>query len=292
MTSKYELRAKIDDFLEFLSLNRVDRFYPTALSKHLNITPSEAFNFLLERAGEGDQLTLIWEARCPECSRTLDITNGKVFSEYDCFCGEEVEITQEDLFPVFKINNDFKEFVRDELKKKRVGQDKQEENSSLPTDIKGNEVNLATLLKDIKLSEKATDVLSHSCCNFTVVNIDGGDFVLNDKHDKRTVKDSFNNSKFTGNVAVQSDNVTQTQNTNTEKSELEKALSELVELISNLPDELEKLQSETIYASLEQSIETEDNEKSGKFLGILGKTLGLVTPLLTIAKSLGVPLPE
>ncbi|MEK5215330.1 hypothetical protein [Psychrobacillus sp. FSL H8-0487] len=118
MTNKFVLRGEIEKFLEILSISRVDRFYPTALSKYLNIPPSEAFNYLLERAGTGDQLLLKWEVRCPECSRTLEITEQRdLINEYECNCGEEIEITMKDLYPVFQINPEYKAYIKDEKKK-------------------------------------------------------------------------------------------------------------------------------------------------------------------------------
>lgn len=119
MTYAFELRTKIDTFIETMSLNRVDRFYPTALSKYINITPSEAFDFLLERAGAGDQLILTWEARCPDCDRTLN--NYNVNTGIECFCEveDEDEPSIKVLYPVFKINPVYKNFLRREYEKKK-----------------------------------------------------------------------------------------------------------------------------------------------------------------------------
>ncbi|MCQ6277405.1 hypothetical protein JMM81_21290 [Bacillus sp. V3B] len=119
MANIFEMRKKIETFIELLALNRVDRFYPSALAKHLDISSSEAFNYLLERTGVGDQLTLKWELRCPHCYRTLKITNEQeVDEEFQCNCGEEFDLRSSDLFPVFQLNPDYKEFLKDEVKKK------------------------------------------------------------------------------------------------------------------------------------------------------------------------------
>lgn len=142
------------------------------------------------------------------------------------------------------------------------------------------------------MSQKALKVLSkqpQNIVNIINLNTNGGDLVSN-KYDGKTIVGSFNNSELSDNIAIQSENVIQTQNKRS--PELEQALSQLNDLINELPEELEKIQAESVYNSLEQSIENEDTSKSGKFLEILTKTLGVVPPLLTIAKSLGVPLPE
>ena len=119
MANIFEIRKKLEVFIESLALNRVDRFYPSALAKHLGISSSEAFNYLLERTGVGDQLTLKWELRCPYCYRTLKITNQQeIDKEFHCNCGEEFELKSTDFFPVFQINSDYKDFLTDEVKKK------------------------------------------------------------------------------------------------------------------------------------------------------------------------------
>ena len=119
MTNAYKIRLDIDKFLMSLSLSRVDRFYPTALSKYLNISPSEAFNFLLERSGPNDQLTLRWEIRCPDCSRTINTIDNPKALEIDCICGIESEISPTEIYPVFKINSDYKDYIRQENEKKK-----------------------------------------------------------------------------------------------------------------------------------------------------------------------------
>ncbi|MES1040626.1 hypothetical protein [Peribacillus simplex] len=115
MASAYELRKRIDNFIEVLALSRVERFYSSALAKHLSISSSEAFTHLLERSGPGDQLRLMWEVRCPYCSRTLKLTDEKnLDDELICNCGEEFELDPKDFFPVFHINSDYKAFVKGE----------------------------------------------------------------------------------------------------------------------------------------------------------------------------------
>lgn len=112
MVSVFELRDKTNYFIELLTINKVDRFYPTALAKYLDITPTEAFNLLAEKSGEHKELILNWELRCPYCSRTLAITTNKdINDEYNCNCGEEFDVRVSDFYPVFKINPEFKDYV-------------------------------------------------------------------------------------------------------------------------------------------------------------------------------------
>ncbi|TCP19479.1 hypothetical protein EV207_1634 [Scopulibacillus darangshiensis] len=119
MANIFEIRKKLEAFIELLASNRVDRFYPSALAKHLGISSSEAFNYLLERTGTGDQLILKWELRCPHCYRTINITNEiELDEEFQCNCGEEFDLRSSDFFPAFQINPSYKEFLKDEIKKK------------------------------------------------------------------------------------------------------------------------------------------------------------------------------
>lgn len=121
MVNMYELRKKIDAFIESLAANRVERFYPSALAKHLDIPVNQAFNYLLERSGSGDQLLLKWELRCPECNRTLDISVEKVTDfDVECRCGKEFELQSSDFFPVFQINPEYKDYIKGEMKKKAI----------------------------------------------------------------------------------------------------------------------------------------------------------------------------
>jgi len=120
MANIYELRKSIEAFIDSLAASRVDRFYPSALAKNLGISSGEAFNFLLERSGERDQLQLMWELRCPSCYRTLSMSPEKTTGndDYECYCGEEFEPKPSDFYPVFKINPDYKTYIREGFKKK------------------------------------------------------------------------------------------------------------------------------------------------------------------------------
>lgn len=270
--------------MELLSLNRVDRFYPTALAKFLGISPGEAFNYLVERSGKGDQLSLMWEVRCPECYRTLDILSTKVYEEYDCNCGVEIEANDENLFPVFKINEDFKDFLRSESQKKNQNTQLEDtKRHSNPAKLKGKPMNLRNLSRDTEFSHEALEILqSYGIQNMVVL----GDFLVG----SHKIDGSFNNSPLNGNVAIQSQETNQVQQgTQVEYTE---PLKDLELRISQITDEIKREQAESNAELLKLALEENAAPKIEKFIKFLTSSLGLVKPLLTIAELAGVPVPN
>ncbi|RHW38688.1 hypothetical protein D1B33_07390 [Lysinibacillus yapensis] len=102
---------------------------------------------------------------------------------------------------------------------------------------------------------------------------------------------SFNNSKLSGNVAVQSSNVHQTQN-NGSNDDLQNAFKELEELIRKIQDETVKEQAEMNSEILREAIQNDDTTKTGKVLKFLVGALGAVQPIITIAQLAGIPVPN
>lgn len=119
-----------------------------------------------------------------------------------------------------------------------------------------------------------------------LVIVEGG---LHVNHNK--IIGSFNNSKINGNTAIQSSNVTQTQNIGSDDG-YNKAFEQLNLLIKKLDDEEKREQAEMNSELLREAIESEDETKSGKFLKFLVGALGTVQPLISIAQLAGIPLPN
>lgn len=286
MYNAFELRAKIDVFLRTLALNRVDRFYPTALAKFLGITPGEAFNNLLDRSGKNDQLTLLWEVRCPDCYRTIDLVQNKISDSYDCNCGEEVESVEENLYPVFKINDDYKTYIRlNEQKKNQKTLPEKSKKSFNYADLNSNPLNIKTLLMETILTEENKETLRDS--GLTINVLMKGDLVVGYQNKN---EDSFNGSHFNGPTAIQATNTTQIQQGT--RVEYSAPLKELEALISRLPDELSREQAESNAEILKSALEKEDKPKIEKYFKFLSGTLGLVSPLITIAQLAGIPIPN
>lgn len=118
MSLGFKERKLIDNYLELLALSKVKRFYTSAIANRAGITTSEAFNYLLERSGKDEELTLKWELQCPnlECVKTIHVTDKKYYgSEIECpRCGFEFQVDATDFIPSFAINRDFKEYLEAE----------------------------------------------------------------------------------------------------------------------------------------------------------------------------------
>jgi len=107
----------IDDWVEEIASMDVKKFYPTAVAKDTGLPLQVVFEHLLSLTNSG-KIILLWEIRCPnyECVRNIITTDnpslyiGKII---DCrICGEEIEVTQNIIFPVFKVAPDYKDRVR------------------------------------------------------------------------------------------------------------------------------------------------------------------------------------
>ncbi|MGA3677835.1 hypothetical protein [Lysinibacillus agricola] len=264
MTSKFELRERIDEFLEALSLNRVDRFYPSALSKYLNVTPGEAFNLLLERAGNEDQLILLWEIRCSECYRTIEVSKEPMHEEYDCMCGEEVEISQNNLFPVFKINPIFKDY----LKKKTKDGHATKPNYVQPANLGGSQIALEKLIEDFTPSEKALSVLEQQLPQniYNIFISDGGTFMTNNQPTNNST--TISGGTFTGNqFAAGSSNFRGTINniTGSQKDELLQITESLITALMSEKEKFQDINVEEVAETINQVTEEATKEKVNKF---------------------------
>jgi len=106
--------------------------------------------------------------------------------------------------------------------------------------------------------------------------------------DQRNIIGSFNNSDLKGNNAIQSDDVTQTQNVNT--GEADKAFKDLFEEIKKISDDAQRAQAEYNAEELRAAVESEDKSKAQKLIGFLKSSIGTVASLATIARFLGLTL--
>jgi uncharacterized protein YbaR (Trm112 family) len=120
MEKPFVAKRKIDEFVELVAFSTVIRFYPTAAAKYANVPVEQAFHLLINHA-QAEELKLVWEIRCPyyNCHHTIDIRNDKRIVENEIMCprcGQEFEISEEDIFPAFEINQNFKRYLREEKK--------------------------------------------------------------------------------------------------------------------------------------------------------------------------------
>ncbi len=112
MAEQHEIDARVDTLVGTLLQLPVKRFYPTFISKTLELSYEPVFSRLLDLA-KIRQLRLRWEVRCPEygCSRSLAVldTLPESLAPVRCdLCGEEYEVTSNMIFPVFYADTQYR----------------------------------------------------------------------------------------------------------------------------------------------------------------------------------------
>lgn len=98
-------------------------------------------------------------------------------------------------------------------------------------------------------------------------------------HNSGVMKGNFN----TGDHVVQS-NVTGNEN-------VDKAFTELFDVINKMSDDSQKAQAEFFAQQLQQATQAEDKSTAQKMLGFLTTSLGNISALVTIGQFLGMPVP-
>lgn len=105
-----------------LAVSKLNKFYPTYVSKATSLPLDITFKYLSEMAKKG-RITLSWELSCEECYRTLKtvedvipILNDELICKY---CGEETTFNRDNIFPVFYINEAYKKQQQNNVQVKK-----------------------------------------------------------------------------------------------------------------------------------------------------------------------------
>lgn len=120
----WESKRKIEEIIDQIASSRIKKFYPTIIHKLTELPLNQIFNFLLDMVEDG-RLILKWEIRCTnyDCSVLLIRTdNIKVYMSETVNCGEcdnEIEVNESIVFPVFEINNQYKDRLGEFKKKEK-----------------------------------------------------------------------------------------------------------------------------------------------------------------------------
>ncbi|MBY0145102.1 hypothetical protein [Neobacillus niacini] len=126
MTVNLKEKRELNNFLELLAFSSVKKFYPTAALKYTKVSSLEdVYDFLLDCVESGE-LKIAWEVKCTNekmiCARKINDIEDKnsiLNKEVMCdICGHEFTIAPFDLYPYFKITNEFRDLIREDLKKK------------------------------------------------------------------------------------------------------------------------------------------------------------------------------
>jgi len=118
---EWEIEDKILEAVNALAISKLNKFYPTYVSKVTEIPLDIVFKHLNQMAGKG-RISLLWELRCEECFRTLDTVSDIIpylHKESMCkYCGSKVTFTRDNIFPVFYISSEYKQKQRSTQVKK------------------------------------------------------------------------------------------------------------------------------------------------------------------------------
>lgn len=125
--SNWATKKKVNEFVDLLAVSPVKQFYPTSVPKYVkDISLDLAFEYL-NNLCESGELHLLWEVKCSSedfCIRELDKVPDKshvLDKNYRCdICGKITCVTNHDIYPIFEIDNEYKSYMRDEFKKKKL----------------------------------------------------------------------------------------------------------------------------------------------------------------------------
>ena len=91
--SKWEIKKAVETAVDKLAeATLVQKFYPTYISSLTGYSLKDVLPVLMSFVEDG-RLIFELEIRCPN---------------YNCICGEEIEVTTEDLFPVLSFAEDYR----------------------------------------------------------------------------------------------------------------------------------------------------------------------------------------
>lgn len=270
----------IDDWLEVAAqLPALKFFYPSAISNATGIPNNVVFDRLLAITQEGLRLHLLWEVRCPlyDCPRTVKIIQSPpeevIGEEYECMCGQEFEVAEDDIYPIFAIKESYKNRVQS--KKKTEGRHK-----FSPSDIEAS-VQTPAISLDHLLNKDTAELLRqiHQTgilpqLNISIQEVHGGVNVENNS--RNMVGNNFAGAKFGDNNAFQSDNVNQTVNKNVDDNPLSQSL---VEQIKQIISEQHGLSEPMKVAANSMADQLHQEKDPGKRNQILEGLKGLVGPV-------------
>jgi hypothetical protein len=118
----WQIEDMVLDTVNGLAVSKLNKFYPTYVSKATSLPLDITFKYLSEMAKKG-RITLSWELRCEECYRTLKTVENVIpflNDELICkYCGEETTFNRDNIFPVFYINEAYKRQQKDNVQVKK-----------------------------------------------------------------------------------------------------------------------------------------------------------------------------
>ena len=107
--SKWEVKKAVETAVDKLAeATLIQKFYPTYISSLTGYSLKDVLPVLMSFVEDG---RLIFEPNY-DCGRTIKTIRStediKDIDSLNCICGEEIEVTTEDLFPVFSFSEDYR----------------------------------------------------------------------------------------------------------------------------------------------------------------------------------------
>jgi len=107
--------CQIKEYVESLARKeRVKSFYPQTVSRKLGI-PLELVVIELPKLVNEGLIELKYEIRCDELHTLETVDNYMDYLNNDLFCnicGEQIEIEYSNIYPIYYINDEYKEFLK------------------------------------------------------------------------------------------------------------------------------------------------------------------------------------
>lgn len=261
MTITFITRKKFQEFLESLCYSSIEKFTASKFAKYASIGLDDSFKLLIEHVAT-KELELSWELRCPNCNRVLSLNSNKDLEEYECdFCCDIFDVDENDLFPKFQVTKEFKDYLIESNK----GGNSVKKTEKAITDIPDKNIPIS----DINIDEETKKILQEST-HSTIINVFNGGSQMNQ------ISNSFNHSNL-NNASIQS----------THNSQIpivpEEHVVELQDYINNIDDEVLRNMNDEHLKNFKESLKQHDKEMAKKYLAFIGKTIGTVSSISTIA---------
>ncbi|MDU6337425.1 MAG: hypothetical protein E6594_16775 [Clostridium sporogenes] len=108
--------AKIEDYVEEISKkSRINSFYPQTVSRKLAI-PIDIVLIELSKLSEEGKIDLKYQIRCLDDLNTIQVVDAyeDILDKEICcnICGENIKVTYSNIYPVFYVNKEYKEYLK------------------------------------------------------------------------------------------------------------------------------------------------------------------------------------
>ncbi|HDR4903685.1 hypothetical protein ACPCKQ_04705 [Bacillus bombysepticus] len=290
MAVDWRTKRQVNKFVETLAISPVKSFYPTSVAKYDDTLSMELiFEHLLSLCESGE-LELLWEVKCPGYESPMCFRRIKLVTDYSeiidkellCdICGEYVKVEKSNIFPVFQINKEYREAMREEFKKKKS------EKKSCVSEYRKQSQEIVELVSSDKPILSLGDLPPHIELNIQqlVICKDVGNL----SNEGRSINRSFNGTSFgeKSNINIQADSNTNTINIGEllpkEKDIFADLRQEIEEMVK---DEMDREQAMEFANQLEDAVQQNDADKSNKYIKWLERFLQNSSALVTIATAI------